>query len=298
MEHPHVNPEARNYNTISPSARSLLLLKGLTTIPFARSAAKIAGTGGEQIFDVNRKRDILFWGRLVHFENRYWSIDQLLEGLNIKNILELSSGFSFRGLETVKDKGFHYIDTDLPELIETKKAFLAELQKEGPPSQSTLETVPLNALDRAAFNELVSHFPPGEIAIVNEGLLMYLGMEEKEQVCSIIRKILQERGGYWLTADIYVKRKISYEDRMDGRTKDFFQRHNVEENKFDSFESAEAFFKKQGFEVDKEATFARSKVTALKPLLQQMSFWQKLAYGLGIRKVPKIQATWRLKLVD
>jgi hypothetical protein len=41
--------------------------------------------------------------------------------LPIKNILELSSGFSFRGLETTKQKGFYYIGTDLPDVIATKK---------------------------------------------------------------------------------------------------------------------------------------------------------------------------------
>jgi hypothetical protein len=30
----------RNFNTISPSAKSLLLMKGLTNIPFARQAAE------------------------------------------------------------------------------------------------------------------------------------------------------------------------------------------------------------------------------------------------------------------
>ena len=46
----------------------------------------------------------------------------------IKNILELSSGFSFRGLNMCKDSGVFYIDTDLPEIIENKKVIL-DLQK-------------------------------------------------------------------------------------------------------------------------------------------------------------------------
>ncbi len=45
---------------------------------------------------------------------------------------------------------------------------------------------------------------------------------EKERLCTIIRKILQERGGYWITGDIYLKKKneeIGIE--FDNETKDF-----------------------------------------------------------------------------
>jgi len=83
---------------------------------------------------------------------------------------------------------------------------------------------------------------------------------------------------------------------MDDREKNFFEQHNVEANKFDSFESAEAFFKKQGFIVDKEAVLDRAKVTSLKEIRKRMSSWRILLYMLGIEKVPKIQATWRLKI--
>lgn len=295
MEHPDIDPDNRNYDTVSPSARSLLVLKGLTSIPFARKAAELMGTEGSQIFDFKKKRGLMFWGRVVHFENRYWSIDQLLQGLNIKNILELSSGFSFRGLEMTKQKDIYYIDTDLPGLLESKKKFLAALQPDVP-RQGTLETVPLNALDRTAFRELVRRFPPGPVAIVNEGLLMYLDVKEKEQVCSIIREVLQERGGYWITADIYIKRQMErYNIRMDEKEKKFFEQHGVEDKKFESLESAEAFFKKQGFVVDKVAVFDRSKVSTLKQLFDQLSFGQKLWRFLFRRKMPVIQQTWRLK---
>jgi peptide methionine sulfoxide reductase MsrA len=54
-------------------------------------------------------------------ENRYWSINQLLNDLAIKNILEISSGYSFGSLEYARQKGVHYIDTDSPDVITTKK---------------------------------------------------------------------------------------------------------------------------------------------------------------------------------
>ena len=159
------NSPQRNYTTISPSAKELLLMKGLTNIPFARQAAELI-TLPEPYTPDTTKKDVIFWARVVHFENRYWSIDQLLTELPVKNILEISSGFSFRGLETVKQNGYHYIDTDLPDIIETKQRFMQALGNGNQPGK--LEILPLNALDSRQFDEVVSHFPKGELAIVNE----------------------------------------------------------------------------------------------------------------------------------
>src|SRR5476651_505065 len=87
----------RDYSTISPSAKALLLMKGLTDIPFARQAAELIMLPEKYEPDYSLK-DLRFWGRVVHFESRYRSIDHLLADVPIKNILEISSGFSFRGL--------------------------------------------------------------------------------------------------------------------------------------------------------------------------------------------------------
>ena len=119
-ENQEMGSTARNFNTISPSAKSLLLMKGHTNIPYARQAAELIMLPEKYLPDFNKK-DLTFWARVVHFESRYWSINQLLTELPIKNILELSSGYSFRGLDKIRQDGFNYIDTDLPELIGVKK---------------------------------------------------------------------------------------------------------------------------------------------------------------------------------
>jgi len=127
---------SRNYNTISPSAKSLLLMKGYTTIPFARQTAELI-VYPEKYEPDYKKKDLTFWARVVHFETRYWSIDQLLSDLSIRNILELSSGFSFRGFETARQKGYHYIDSDLPKLIAIKKELVSALK-----SKALMKKVP------------------------------------------------------------------------------------------------------------------------------------------------------------
>lgn len=282
---------SRDYSTISPTAKSLLLLKGITQIPFVKEAAELMIAPQPYQPDLSNK-DVSFWGRVLHFEDRYWSIDQLLADLSIKNILELSSGFSFRGLEATKQPGYHYIDTDLPEVVAIKKEFVAALS--GASVVSALELLPLNALDEAQFEERVSRFPAGEIVIVNEGLLMYLDESEKEQLCRIIHRVLTQRGGYWITADIYVKwdHTKSGVDRGE-EWNAFYAQHRIHENMFDSFEVAEAFFKKMGFEIDKEAERDRSRLTALPHLLEKLTEAQLQK----MRGAGRIRSTWRLKAV-
>ena len=282
----------RNFDSISPSAKTLLLMKGLTSIAFARQAAELIVHPEPYIPDYENK-DFTFWARVAHFESRYQSVDQLLADVPIKNVLELSSGFSFRGLAAVKEKDIHYIDTDLPALIEKKKEMIAALQGGSFSAKGNLEVLPLNALDEKSFMEIVDRFEDGEIIIVNEGLLVYLNTEEKSKLCSIIHKVLEQRGGYWITADIYIKQKTADNNlRMKDQLQEFLDKHHVEENKFDSIEDAEDFFKKAGFVIDKEAAPDYSKVSAVSYMLKNATPDQVTALG----KTGKIHATWRLKI--
>jgi len=281
----------RDFNTISPSAKSLLLMKGYTNIPYALQTAELLKYPEKYTPDFENK-DFMFWARTLHFENRYWSIDNLLSDLEIKNILEISSGFSFRGLEISKQKGFYYIDTDLPSFIEIKKEFIPVLKNGENKFLSPLELLPLNALDDEQFQEVVNHFPAGELIIVNEGLLIYLDTDEKEKLCGIIHKILEKRGGYWITTDIYIKNQFEKTDlKIDKDTSDFLEQHKIEENKFNSFEEAEVFFNRMGFDIDKEANVDPANLSSLKYILKGNIEENFAAY----QSFPEMQKTWRLK---
>jgi O-methyltransferase involved in polyketide biosynthesis len=279
----------RDYSTISPSAKALLYLKGLTSIPFAKAAAEQMMLPDKYEPDFSL-RDFGFWARVVHFESRYWSIDNLLADIKVKNVLELSSGFSFRGLASAAEHAdLYYADTDLPDVIASKKPLIEVIK---PELKGILEVSSLNALDEDSFNETMSHFPAGEVAIVNEGLLMYLGTLEKEKLCQIIHRILSERGGYWITADIYIKRanrdRLMLNDQLD----EFFKQHNIDEQMFESFEEAEAFFNKNGFVVDREAVPDRDKLKSLTYMLQSATEEQLI----DLRARKRIHASWRLKI--
>jgi len=287
-------PDPRDYSSISPSAKSLLLMKGLTSIPYAREAAGLIMHPESYEADFSNT-SAAFWSRVVHFEHRYWCIDQLLSDLPAKNILELSSGFSFRGLALSRQREVFYIDTDLPEIITAKKEMVKTLVKDMESSVGILELSALNALDENEFEAIANRFPQGEIIIVNEGLLMYLGMPEKESLCRIIHDLLRRRGGYWITADIYIRKKFNAPELEKKDTlQQFFDRHHIEDNKFNDFTEAEAFFNRMGFVLEREAetgyenlsTASYFRASASPELITKM------------RKTGRIHATWRLRVAE
>jgi O-methyltransferase involved in polyketide biosynthesis len=206
----------------------------------------------------------------MHFESRYYSINQLLEDLTATNILEISSGFSFRGLDLSNKKPVFYIDTDLPDIIAGKQRFIEAFTAHA--SEPSLapghyELYPLNALDPAAFEAVIKKFPPGPLTIVNEGLLVYLDPTEKAQLCTNIRKALLARGGHWITADIYIKRKEGRDAKSDA-WRQWSREHGLEEKKFAGFHEAETFFHSMGFEIQKEATQDYSRLTSFSQFLK------------------------------
>jgi O-methyltransferase involved in polyketide biosynthesis len=282
----------KDFISISPSAKALLLLKGLTDIPFARDTAELISFPKKYAPDFTNK-DFAFWKRVVHFEQRYWSIDKALSFLPANNFLELSSGFSFRGLDMSRNSQVHYIDSDLPGIVNQKKVLLTDLTAGLPAYPGRLETVPLNALDEEQFVKIAQQFPKGSIIILNEGLLMYLDMTEKEKLCNIIYNVLKQRGGYWVTGDIYIKSSMErlQPDKEDSY-KDFSEEHQVYNNMFESFDAAEQFFNKAGFTVESESEVELSKLSSLKYMLANAS----VPHLLELNPADKIRTTWCLKV--
>lgn len=285
--------EERNFSSISPSAKSLLLLKAFTDIPFAKTLAELAYYP-RTLAELTKNADFAFWARVLHFEKRYKSIDQLLKGTGATNILELASGYSMRGLNTAMTEQVYYIDTDLPALIEEKKALVDKLKEEHPVLRGTLELTGLNAMNMNELQEICNSFPEGPIAIVNEGLLMYLNRQEKEQLCRNIREVLKQRGGHWITADVYIRKAGEKPLPLPELTKTFFEQHHIEENKFESFEEAEAFFTEMGFVKEKEAHIGSQTLSSFNNLTR--SFKNEPATS-GMSPA-KTQATWMLRLAD
>lgn len=283
-----------SFDSISLSAKSLLLTKALTTIPFAREASGLIWDE-KSIEDTEKQlSSIGFLMRLIHFEKRYRSIDQALVKINAKNILEFSSGFSFRGLDLCKDPEICYVDTDLPQMIEIKNSIVQELKQkfcQYPTENFFLEG--LNVLDENAFIEIMKHFSPGPITMLNEGLLVYLNEEQKRKLCTIIHNILNKKGGYWITADIYVKNETQdtiMNGFYDKKGKRFLTEHSVNENKFESFKVAELFFRDCGFDIYEKIEIPTRQLSSFKFLRNILRHELE-----DLKERKKVRETWILK---
>jgi O-methyltransferase involved in polyketide biosynthesis len=287
--------ENKDYSTISPSAGWLVNLKARTSIPFAKEAAAIlfppSPDAAPPKFTEEDRISIFKW--MIHFENRYQTVEKLLEETNPQNILEISSGYSFRGIDWCLRRPAHFIDTDLPDLINIKTNITNQLIDDNEqPLKGKLEVLPLNAMQRDNFINVVSAFSPGPIAIVNEGLLVYLDNEEKKILCATIHDILKQRGGHWVTGDIYIK---SPEDISSPGIKtitgDFRKQHRIDENRFDSYEAAEQFFTSCGFKVDKKISFLPERLSTLNLLGDRKEDTLK-----KIQEASSIRETWQLSV--
>ena len=221
------------------------MVKAQTSLPFARQAAQLVwGTSAVEEAERETVATPGAVGRRFHFEQRARSIDAAIESLGSTRILEVAAGLSFRGLDLAARRAdVIYLDTDLPPMAATKADLVRRLHPE--PLPGTLLVNPLNALDPEAFRASVDLLPSGTIAVVQEGLLMYLDDAEKAALAGNVRAALLARGGAWVTADVYVRSAL--QPQRDERTARFLQEHRVEEKKFADFAAATAFFESQGF---------------------------------------------------
>ena len=258
--------ETKDFTTISPSAIALIGLKAHTSIPFAKEAATLLIDYLSETYKNHEKIDkAMFFKSLVHFENRYRTVDKALSELHMNNIIEISSGYSFRGLNLCYNRPVHFIDTDLPHVVALKEGIVEKLiETHLECLKGSLKLRPLNAIDEVEFEALADSLPEGPIAIINEGLLVYLNAREKNQLANIIRKILQKRGGYWITGDIYIKKDTLEEALIPNeKAMEFRQFHHIDENKFESFEVAEQFFTENGFIISQRISVAANELSCL-----------------------------------
>jgi O-methyltransferase involved in polyketide biosynthesis len=238
----------RDWASISPSAKAILLVRSQTSLPYAREAAELL-FGAEAVARAAADTSDGVLLRRVHFERRARSVDDALAAVAPTRILELAAGLSFRGLAAVEKAAIQYVDTDLPEMAAIKQSLLPRLSKA--PRSGTLRVEALNALDQEALTKTVATMSDGPLAIVNEGLLMYLDDEEKRRLATNVRHLLVARGGVWITADIYVRTTQTI--FRDEKTKAFAFAHGIDEKKFATFDAAETFFTENGFAIQSRA---------------------------------------------
>lgn len=238
------------YDKISPTAWSVAYGRIFSDIPYSQEIfdclEKQRKLTSQEIPGGKRDREVA-----AQFEARYKMINKFLAEGGYKQILEIASGLTPRGLQLAKDPNINYVEFDLPPMIAQKEEIIKDMEAGGVVQKpKNLSLVMGNALSAADLETAAGSFQADKpVAIVTEGLLRYFTFEEKAQVARNVLRILKKFGGVWLTPDTQTK-----DGRFGVSLKNAVQfskvvGRNIEQNYFSDEAEAIDFFTKLGFDV-------------------------------------------------
>lgn len=191
-----------DYSLISPTAKVTAHLRAETGIPYSKEI--------DILCDCKKATDKVFnnedmgW-KAPKIELRYKALSKVLENeiaiKGISQVLELAAGILPRGMIMSANPHILYIETDLLDVVEEKKKLVADIDAEILKRGNYLVTS-LNGVDTEEFNIVTTKFRKDKVAVINEGLLAYLSVSEKEILARNIHSFLLEYGGVWITPDL------------------------------------------------------------------------------------------------
>ncbi|MCE3236246.1 MAG: hypothetical protein K0Q50_2426 [Vampirovibrio sp.] len=242
-----------DYANISLTAKLTAYMRQASDIPFAKEVARFvhADEALETLLQAQQMRlEEILWYAPV-FEVRYKSIASTIRKSGIKQVLELASGLSLRGLAMTQDPEIRYTETDLAGLTNEKHSLVSTLREHYHlEDQGNYDLTVANALDlaqlQAATRTFVSKQP---IAIITEGLIQYLSVEELETLARNIQSLLMTYGGLWITPDFSLKEDANNTSEQQKRFRRAVAGATGREfyaSAFDSDEQMQAFFRNHG----------------------------------------------------
>jgi O-methyltransferase involved in polyketide biosynthesis len=201
---------AADVSRISVTAKVAAYYRQFSDIAFAREVARRIGADDafEQIVrEHGLERDKLtFYAPM--FEARYKSISALIGESGFSQVLELACGYSLRGLDLTQRGALRYVETDLPDVVATKRTLLDDVRREHAIAPSPLHAVTVaDALDRDAIRAAAAGLDRSlPLMVLCEGLVGYLTREETERLAANVRALLGTfAGGSWICPDFSFK---------------------------------------------------------------------------------------------
>ena len=241
-----------DFSRVSPTAFYPVMARGeFTDIPFAR---EMLAQLEPELPSLEGMAEGGMRGYAPFFEARYKSVSQILIEQGARQILELASGFSSRGMEWSRRADFKdgvYVETDLPEMMKHKRALVTAILGAVP---ANLKLCCASVLNRGELEAACASFRPEPVAVTTEGLLRYLTFAEKEQLAGNVKAILGKYGGCWITPDIHTKEWA--ERRKDRAFRERVESNigrDLDANYFDDEAQARRFFESCGFAVEERA---------------------------------------------
>jgi O-methyltransferase involved in polyketide biosynthesis len=186
-------------------------------------------------------------------EARYKSLVEAIRRTGFKQVLEIASGVSLRGLAMSQNSEMSYVESDLAGINELKRPLIDDLRSRYKLNDfGNHHVVTANALERsaleAAASRLKAEFP---LVVVSEGLLPYLSADERATLAGNVRHLFDKfAGGAWITPD-FTTRALA--DDVSEQVKRFRRAilgatdRQLYEAAFESEEAINDFITEQGF---------------------------------------------------
>ncbi len=133
----------------------------------------------------------------IVLETRYRTMGLLAEHSGCPIVADMPCGYTPRAIE-FSEKGIPYIGMDLPAVISEMDSIIPPMIEEE--NRSHIRFAAVDATNYASLKAALEG-EKGEICILTEGLLLYLSDSELQALLSNIKKLLEEHGGCWITAD-------------------------------------------------------------------------------------------------
>jgi O-methyltransferase involved in polyketide biosynthesis len=268
-----------NHSKISVTAKLVAYFRQFSDIPFAQEIAE--SIGAEESFQSLIKETGISVEQLREFapvfEARYKSIVSLILKSGIEQVLELASGFSLRGFAMTREAPLAYIESDLDDLTAEKTSLISSLPSKAPDINcGNHQMLSANALDYEQLKTATSKFSRSKrLAIVNEGLIQYFSVHERELLAKNVHQLLQEfGGGIWITPDFSFKAEVENVSEARKRLREAVTGatdRTLYEAAFDNEEALNKFFVDSGFtaqlhyQVDETPKFASVEKLNLSP---------------------------------
>lgn len=242
--------EIEYYQHISPTAFVIAYERTFTDIPFSKEIFSYIQNKGIEGHFASLEKGLS--NLAPRYEARYKLVDKLLDEVGETNVVEIAPGMSPRGLTYgLRSDRINYVELDLPHMSAMKATVIKKISDEFDLTSTGLCQVSGNALVKSDIDRAIAQLDDKSkpITFICEGLMRYFNFGEKSLLASHILRVLQERGGVWITPDITLK------SFSGGLMKAVEQRVSeisgidMSQNYFYNLEQAEEFFTKTGFSV-------------------------------------------------
>lgn len=185
-------------NPTSNTAITTLIMLANAHYDEALAILEKMGVDKEKIFRgvdpsdmINRPSDIVR-------ELRYVALNRTIEESGYKTLMDLPCGYTPKVFEFTR-KGMQYIGCDLPAVIQEFSPIIAAMTDEEQKKMIRFQVVDVTNYESM---KAAADIADGPVCIATEGLTVYLTEDEVRQLSENIRRILVEKGGCWLNADV------------------------------------------------------------------------------------------------